>query len=373
MMVNEDFLLLQKAYQEYWLCLQKIESQNFTFSELTLQERRENEEQILKELKNKLDPSLHHRLDLEILSFGPLTNLLDDEDIAEILVNGINSIWVEKQGQLHQVTDAFMNIESYKRIVERLCDECKVHLNLEQPQADGKFRDFRFSIVGPGMTEQMFYFSLRRHPKSPWSLDLFTEKQWASASEIQRLRQLVHQRSNFLIVGGTGCGKTSLLNALLKETSATDRAILIEDTLELAQPNAASIRLLTRNKIQNGLEEITQTDLIKKSLRLRPDRLVMGEIRGSEAKDFLLMLSTGHHGCMGTLHANDPQQALSRIEMLVQMGAPQWSLTTIRRLIFLSLQFIVVVEKTAEGLRKLKGIYRIQSLEEMGFLIEKWD
>jgi pilus assembly protein CpaF len=362
---------LQKSYENYWSRIQSLSGQDYAFSDLTLQDRRNRELEILQNVKLDLDPQSHSRLDLEILGFGPLEALFEDESITEILVNESDMVWIERGGKLERFSDFFLNLDSYKRIIDRICEEAKVHVDLEQPQVDGKFRDFRLSLVGPGMTESKYYLSLRRHPKNPWSLNKLHEKNWCNDQQIQDLRNLVADRNNFLVIGNTGSGKTSLLNALLNEISDEDRAILIEDTQELNQPNTASIRLLTRNHVKRGLDEITQTDLIKKSLRLRPDRLVMGEIRGTEAKDFLLMLSTGHGGSMGTLHANDPHQALARLEMLVQMGAPEWSLTTIRRLIFLSLQNIVVVERDFSGSRQLKGIYRLQSLEEWGFVIEK--
>ena len=362
---------LCEAHQIYWKRLHDLSSQDYVFSELTAQEQKQKRQELLIEIQQKLDAKLHVRLEREILQFGPLETLLADEDISEILVNSADAVWFEKGGRLHKADDLFFDHDSYKRILDKICDEAQVHVTLERPHADGKFRDFRVSLVGPGMTSNEYHLSLRRHPKNPWTLERLAKMNWCSDQDFNNLKDLIHEQKNFLVVGGTGSGKTSLLSALLQEVHDHERVILIEDTWELPQPNDASIRLLTRPPVSKGLDEITQTDLIKKSLRLRPDRLVMGEIRGAEAKDFLLMLSTGHQGSMGTLHANDPQQALARLEMLVQMGAPEWSLMTIRRLIFLSLQNIVIVERTTQGERKLKGIYQLQSLEEWGFLIEK--
>ncbi len=366
-------LELEKAYRQYWQDLQALESQDFTFSELTYQEKQQKEMALLQKAKAPLPPDLQLRLELEVHGFGALTPHLADETITEILVNEFDTIWIERNGNLLSVADHFICQESYQRVIDRICEDAKAYIDLEKPQIDGKFREFRLCLVGPGITTNKYYLSLRRHPKNPWSLAKLLQSGWCSGHHADLLQKIIQEKHSILVVGGTGCGKTSLLNALLSEISESDRAILIEDTVELNQPNSASIRLVTRSSVQDGLSEITQTDLLKKSLRLRPDRLVMGEIRGNEAKDFLLMLSTGHHGSMGTLHANDPQQALGRLEMLVQMGAPQWSLATIRRLIFLSLQYIVVTGKCSDGRRKLKGIYRLQALEEMGFLLEQQD
>ncbi len=130
------------------------------------------------------------------------------------------------------------------------------------------------------------------------------------------------------------------------------------------------MKLLTREDPQKVHAPITQSDLVRRTLRLRPDRIIMGEIRGEEAKDFLMSLSTGHRGSFGTLHAQSPHQALLRLEMLIQLGAPQWSLQAIRRLIQLSLEFILITEKTSTGARKFAGLYRLSSLEDHGFLVE---
>ena len=152
---------------------------------------------------------------------------------------------------------------------------------------------------------------------------------------------------------------------------SNERVILIEDTQELALPNSASTRLLTRKDAQGVLPIIDQMELVKQSLRMRPDRIVMGEIRGAEAKDLLMALSTGHSGSFATLHATDPQQALLRLEMLIQLGASFWSLEAIRNLIFLSLQNVIVVGRSPSGVRVLKGIYVLSSRETSGILVER--
>jgi pilus assembly protein CpaF len=147
--------------------------------------------------------------------------------------------------------------------------------------------------------------------------------------------------------------------------------VIIEDTSELKIPNDAGVKLLTRRDPHRNLRDIDQSELLKQALRMRPDRIIMGEIRGGEAKDLLMAFATGHTGCMGTLHAENARQALLRLEMLIQLGAPQWSLHAVRTLIWLSVQAVIVVARGPQGVRKLEGVYKIASLEEVGFLIER--
>jgi pilus assembly protein CpaF len=226
-------------------------------------------------------------------------------------------------------------------------------------------------LVGKELTQKDNVLCLRRHPKNPWSFERLANSGWASASQIEILKNILAEKKSFLVVGPTGAGKTSVLNACLGELSDCERNVLIEDTEELYLPNDCSTRLLTRTDAKGLLPNIDQAILLKQALRMRPDRIVVGEVRGAEAKDLLMALSTGHEGSMGTLHASNPHQALMRLEMLVQLGAPFWSNQVVRRLIFLSLQYIIVVNRDHSGQRHLEGIYALTSLEDTGFLLEK--
>lgn len=314
---------------------------------------------------------LCHRVFAEYFAYGPLDSLFADTDITEILVNGPESIWYEKEGRLLRHEDVFLSETSYNNSLHRLCEKSHCQSTVEHPAATGYFEEFRFTMIRQELTRNHHHISLRRHPKNPWTLERFRAAGWASDTDLASLRELIEKRRNFLIVGSTGSGKTSLINALLQTLPANERAIVIEDTPEIELPNPSCMKMITREDPQGVLKAVCQSDLLRHSLRLRPDRIVMGEIRGPEAKDLLMALATGHGGSFGTLHASDPRQALIRLEMLIQMGAPQWSLQAVRRLIHLSLDCILVVEKTAEGKRKFQGIYKICSLEENGFLIEK--
>ncbi len=308
----------------------------------------------------------------ELNSWGPIEELQHDESISEILINGAESIWIERAGKLTRHPDSFYSEVSFRNFLDRLCHEAGVHTTAEHPSAEGRLTDFRLSLIGAELTQRAPHLTLRRHPRNPWNFQRLLEHGWADSSRIAYLQGLLRDRKNFLIVGPTGAGKTSVLNSFLQELPKEERLVVIEDTSEIHLPNDASLKLLTREDPQEVLPMVDQTQLVKRSLRLRPDRLVMGEVRGGEAKDFLMALATGHSGSCGTLHAQDAHQALLRLEMLIQMGAPQWNLEAIRRLIQLSLEYIVVVEKI-DGKRRLRGIYQLTSLESNGFLLEKID
>lgn len=312
----------------------------------------------------------NQRLRAEMHGFGPLENLIADESITEIMINGRANIWFEREGKNHRHSDMFFSELSFKNFIHRLCEQAGVQVNLNQPSADGAWRDFRLHITMAPLALNGATICLRRHPKNPWTLEKLLEIGWANPQDVERLKKLSSEGANLLIVGGTGSGKTSLLNAILQTLPENERVVSIEDSDELQMPNDISLKLLTRFDANGCLKNFDQNDLLKQALRMKPDRLVIGEIRGGEAKDLLLALSTGHRGSLGTLHADSAQQALWRLEMLVQMGAPQWNLNSIRQLILLSLQAIVVVSRK-NGERRLEGIHRITSLEGNGFLLER--
>lgn len=320
---------------------------------------------------SRLGEDVRDRASAEFEGFGPLETLMGDEEISEILVNGWDNIWIERGGRLSRHADRFASPRSYRQALERLGDESHLHLSVERPMAQGKLRGFRVQMIGAELTQDQTALSLRRHPKNPWNFESLAKIGWARPEAFAILDEWIRGHLNFLVVGPAGSGKTSIVNACLQRTPDNERTLLLEDTQELACPNPVSQRLLTRQDPQGILPEIPMSELVRQSLRLRPDRLVLGEIRSAEAKDFLMALSTGHAGSFGTIHASSAHQALIRLEMLVQLGAPHWGLGAIRRLIYLSLQGIVVVGRNEKGERRLQGLYRISSLEENGLLVER--
>lgn len=306
----------------------------------------------------------------EFLGHGPLKDLILDETVTEILVNSANEIWLERAGHLYKHEDQFLSKETYRNFFERLFTETRTEVTVNMPFTDTSWLTHRVHLVAPPVATE-YTLSLRKKSFKTWSFERLTQLNWASDTDCNTLRKLIQDRRSMLIVGGTSSGKTSVLNSCLQEIKATERSVLIEDTKELTVPNAVSTSLLSRTDPKGLVQNIYLHDLVKQALRMRPDRIIMGEVRGAEAKDLLMALSTGHEGSMGTLHANTAQEALLRLEMLIQLGAPQWSLSAIRRLIYLALNYVVVVKRDSDGMRKLEGIYRISSVEDFGFLTEK--
>lgn len=314
-------------------------------------------------------PELQDRLREEYFGMGPLLPLISSPEITEILIRGPHQIWIETEGEFQLFSDHFLSEQTFHNFLMRLYAECGPHPDLNRPFADGAWRGFRIHVVTPPIAKEV-QVNLRRQGGDLWTLDKLEKVGWAQPSSVRTLRQWIHDRRNFLVVGPTGSGKTSVLNACLKEIGTSERVVSLEDTRELAVNFGPSCQLVTRQDHQGILHEYALSDLLKQCLRMRPHRIIVGEVRGNEARDLLLALATGHRGSLGTLHATDPRQALIRLEMLIQLGASSWSTKAIQQLILLSLDGLVVVEEK-DRKRKLNGIYRITSLESCGFLLEQ--
>ncbi|MGE0631509.1 MAG: CpaF family protein [Pseudobdellovibrionaceae bacterium] len=314
--------------------------------------------------------STKKRVEADYLGFGPLENLLLDAEVTEILIQNHRQIFFEKEGKLFPWPDSFLTVANYENALKRIFDESQIQVTLDYPLVDGNWRGFRLTVTGSAVTRGAPFISLRRHPENPWTLEKLRSVGWCTNEQADILRSLIKDRKNLFVIGSTGAGKTSVLNALMHELPIAERIVTIEDSSELTLPNDFSSKLITRIDPTENLKPVNQAHLIRQALRIRPDRIIVGEVRGEEAKDFLMAISTGHSGSWGTIHACDPHQALIRLEMLIQLGAPQWSLESIRRLIQLSLDYIVICKKE-NGKRQLDGIYRIGSLESSGFLIDR--
>lgn len=317
-------------------------------------------------------PEVRTRIFEELEGLGPIKNLIDDSEITEILINSHEHIFYEKKGHLFKLQDKFFSEASYLAFIDRLTQKCHTYMNREKPFVESQHENLRITTIFSEMARGSHLISIRKQPQTRWTLEKLLDGHWCSQSQMQIIREIINQKKNFLVIGGTGSGKTSFLQAILQSLPELERSIIIEDTQELHPANLASVSLLTRQDPSRSVSDITMDDLLKRALRLRPDRLVVGEIRGPEAKSLLMAMATGHDGSFGSLHARTASEALLRLEMLIQMGAPQWTLQSIRRLMAMTIQNIFVLEKK-DGVRRLEGIYQISSLEENGLTLHRLD
>lgn len=327
----------------------------------------------LRQFLQNVDPSLHTRLIAEIEGLGPIDSLLKDSTISEILVNQHDQVFYEKNGKLLHSTDYFYNEKSYDHCIEKLCQLCRSFLNHEKPYLEMQYQNFRITIILKDLARGHHLLSIRKKIILRRSLAHLYEMSWCNLNQLDILRNIIKERKNFLVVGGTSSGKTTALQSMMEELSPDERLVLIEDTQELELPNTKSVSLLTRTQNSDTKYDIQMADLLKRALRLRPDRVAIGEIRGPEAKDLLMALSTGHEGSFGSLHANNEHEALLRLEMLVQMGAPQWSIESIRRLIGLVIHYVIVIHRDSQGNRRLKSIHKLETVEKTGFTFSNCD
>ncbi len=332
-------------------------------------------DQFLQKIDDIISKKLPHgtfadRVRKEYLSWGPLEKILSDESVTEIIICGKDHIAVERSGKLNYLDDSFLSESTYSLFIRRLCHEAGVELSYVMPFIHGRWRDFRLQITSQPVTTNPV-INLRRVRIQKWSLHDLELMKMLNSNQRDVLEKAVKEMKNILVVGNTGSGKTTMLNALLGETENTQRVIIIEDTNELIPPNNISTKMLTRFDPQNKVPLIDQSLLVQQALRMRPDRIIVGEVRGAEAKDLILALSTGHGGGLGTLHAENANQALLRLEMLVSLGAPQWQINAIRQMIRFGLDMIVITKRYPTGLRKVDGVFKITSLEEFGLVVDQ--
>lgn len=300
----------------------------------------------------------------------PLENLLNNPSVSEILINDFDKIYFECDGRLHKHQECFSSPHNYMLYIERLCEKLHRPLNREQPFLEMNLNKNRYTLVFGELTNGMPLLSIRKQIVNSYSFSMLTQSGWCDKAAADYLTSLVQQKKNILIAGATSSGKTTVLQSLLNLVDPSERCILIEDTKELHTPNCASASLLAREFSTGPISPVSLEDLIRRALRLRPDRIILGEVRGSEAYSLLLALSTGHKGSLCSIHAANARQTLLRLEMLVQLGAPAWDLRSIRRLMTLSTDAVLVVEKSSEG-RRLKEICEVKSLEESGIILER--
>jgi pilus assembly protein CpaF len=300
----------------------------------------------------------------EIVGYGPIQDLILDDTISEVMVNGARQVWIERGGKLYLTDITFADADHVVRIIHRIVAPLGRRCDESSPMVDARLPDGSrvnaiippLSLVGPVITIRKF----RRAPLTPMDL---LQNSTVTPESLQFLRACVQGRLNIIVAGGTGAGKTTLLNVLSSYISPRERIVTIEDAAELRLQQSHIITLETRPTNIEGRGEVTVRDLFRNALRMRPDRLVIGECRGPEALDMLQSMNTGHDGSMTTVHSNGPRDALARVETMVLMSGADLPLRAIRDQIASAIDLVVYVERLQDGSRKITQITEVRGLE----------
>ena len=300
----------------------------------------------------------------ELFGLGPLEPLLADNTISDILVNTYSTIYVERRGKLETTNVAFKDNEHLMRVIERIVSSVGRRIDESSPMVDARLRDgSRVNAIIPPLSIDGPVLSIRRFGTEPLRMNSLIENKALTRDIADMLEMCVNARLNVLISGGTGAGKTTLLNALSAYIPQDERIVTIEDSAELQLQQPHVVRLETRPPNIEGKGEVTQRDLVRNALRMRPDRIVIGEVRGGEAIDMLQAMNTGHDGSLTTVHANTPRDALSRLETMIQMTGMRLSDRAMRQQIAAAINLVVQVARLSDGTRRLTAISEITGME----------
>src|ERR671915_984746 len=300
----------------------------------------------------------------DILGHGPLERLLADESITEIMVNGAFDVWVERQGRLFETTVRFNDESHLRRIINKIVAQVGRRIDESSPLVDARLPDgSRVNAVIPPLSLSGPLVTIRKFSKKRFDLHDLIRLGTLSTETVEFVQRCVLAELNILISGGTGSGKTTLLNALSTAIPDTDRIVTIEDAAELRLNQRHVLRLEARPSNIEGQGAIPIRELVRNSLRMRPDRIIVGEVRGAEALDMLQAMNTGHDGSLSTVHANAPRDALSRIETMVLMTGYDLPVRAIRGQVASALDMIVHLERLEDGSRRVTAITEVQRME----------
>lgn len=300
----------------------------------------------------------------DMLGLGPLEPLLADDGITDIMINGPAQIYVERGGKLELSNITFRDNDHVLNIARRIVSVIGRRVDETVPLVDARLQDgSRVNIIIPPLAIDGPTISIRKFSKKSITLDVMMRQNNISEQMATVLKIAARSRLNILISGGTGSGKTTLLNALSQLIDERERVVTIEDAAELQLQQPHVVRLETRPANLEGTGEITMRDLVKNSLRMRPDRIILGEVRGSEAVDMLQAMNTGHDGSLGTVHANRPREALTRLENMVGMAGINLPAKAVRTQIAAALELIVQISRMRDGMRRITHITEVIGME----------
>jgi pilus assembly protein CpaF len=314
---------------------------------------------------NKLEEmTLAADLSDDMVGLGPLEPFLDDDEITDILANGPLDIYVERDGKLEKTGARFRDAQHLVNIAQRIATGVGRRIDEASPMVDARLADgSRVNIVLPPLVLNGGTISIRKFPKRSLTLDAMVRQQNLSADVSRVLQIAARSRINILISGGTGSGKTTLLNAISQYIDCDERVITVEDAVELRLQQPHVVQMETRPPNIEGVGQVAQRELVRNALRMRPDRIIVGEVRGPEAFDMLQAMNTGHDGSMSTVHANSPRDALYRIENMVMMANLNLPLKAIRMQIASALNLVVHVERMWDGIRRVQSVVEIAGME----------
>ncbi|MFL6064278.1 MAG: CpaF family protein [Friedmanniella sp.] len=300
----------------------------------------------------------------DVLGHGPLQRLLDDPTITEIMVNGPDMVFVEQNGKLTLSNARFTSEEQLRRVIERIVSRVGRRIDESSPLVDARLSDgSRVNAVIAPIAFSGSSLTIRKFSKDPFKVNDLISFGTLSPEMAELLRACVEARLNIIVSGGTGTGKTTLLNVLSSFIPEGERIVTIEDAVELQLQQAHVVRLESRPPNVEGRGEIGIRELVRNSLRMRPDRIVVGEVRGGESLDMLQAMNTGHDGSLSTVHANSPRDAIARLETLVLMAGMDLPLRAIREQIASAVDVIVQLSRLRDGTRRVTAVTEIQGME----------
>jgi pilus assembly protein CpaF len=304
----------------------------------------------------------------ESVGYGPLEPLLEDEEITEIAVNGPYEIYYEKKGKLHKTDIQFRDEEALRHVIDRIVAPIGRRIDVSSPMVDARLPDgSRVNAVIPPISLKGSLLSIRKFRKDPITMKDLINFGSFTPEMGEFLKALVKAKLNIIISGGTGSGKTTLLNALANFIPENERIITIEDMAELRIPHGHVAGMEARPANVEGKGEVTIRQLVRNALRMRPDRIIVGEVRGAEAFDMLQAMNTGHEGSLTTVHANSTDDALRRLEGMVMMSSAELPASLIREYLVGAIDYIIQISRLLDGQRKMLTIAELQKKEDGSF------
>jgi len=332
-------------------------------------------EKVIKKINFAIDDDAKQKLAAavldEVIGFGPVEPLLRDESITDIFINSPNSVFVERHGRVEKIPIHFLDNEHIFRLVQRVAAKSGRHLDLGTPYFDAQLPDgSRIHAIIPPIALDGIKVSLRKYQFQKLRIDSLVEGGSLTADMARFLKIAVKARYNIAICGGTGSGKTTLMNSLLASVGHGERMVTIEDTPELEISHPHTVRLLTRLPNPEGKGGVTQADLMINALRMRPDRVILGELRGAEAFNLLHAMNTGQDGCMVTLHSSGAEEVISRLLNMILMARYALSVESVRQQVASALDLIVYVTRLSDGSRRVMTISQVSGDEAGNIKIE---